>query len=278
MGFSVIEGDVRATPVPDESVLWEDNFTNGPSGWVQIMSSSRPFGMISLDPAITHKGSRWSLRLDTEDFANGTNAPNWARCMALKRLWRGNWMRIVRAEWVFAYGSRWGGDGEESMSPRDIRFGLDNCDFTGARRFFGLRYQISGETNSTEGATRHERWQVQSATVGNWVTIPALGDGVRPLAVNENKRNLFRVELEIDLENGVYNGVSINGDGFGSLAANSDTSISSIPGPQLETLDSFRGCLNPTFTIENRIYGPVADGNATACWANLVYSRGRAFA
>lgn len=278
MGFSVIEGDVRATPVPDESVLWEDDFSNGPSGWQQIMSSSRPFGMVSLDSSITHKNSRWSLRLDTEDFGASSSPQNWSRCMALKRLWRGNWMRTVRAEWVFAYGARWGGEGEEAMAPRDIRFGIDNCDFNGARRFFGLRYQLSGEENATEGRTRLERWQVQSATVGNWVTIPALDVGVRPLGVNENKRNQFRVEMEIDLATGVYSGLSINGDGFGSLAATPDTTISSIPGPQLETLNSFRGCLNPTFTIENRIYGPLADANATACWANLTYTRGRAFA
>ena len=180
--------------------------------------------------------------------------------------------------WIFAYGSRWGGDGEEAMGPRDIRFGLDTCDFTGARRYFLMRYQISGELNSTEGAQRLERWQTCSTSLNTWATIPGLGNGVRPLAVNENKRNQFRVQMEIDVQTGKYLGLSINGDGFGSLGAPNDTTFDSVAGPQLETLSSFRGCLNPTFSISNRIYGPAANNNASACWANLTYAKGQAFA
>lgn len=275
----VAVGKVRAIPTPDEGLLWDDDFTNGPSGWVPIISSARPFGIVSLDSSITHKRSRYSLRCETENYADGTANTNWSRSMILKRLWRGSWMRIVRAEWVFAYGAQHGGEGEEALAPRDIRFGIDTADFAGARRYFQIRYQLSGELNATEGAQRLERWQVTGPAVNGWTDIPGMGASAYRLGVNENKRNLFRVEMEVNVQTGRYLGLRVNGDGFGSLSADRDnTLLSDLPGPALEQLASFAGCLNPTFMISNRIYGPATDGNATKCWANLAYTRGRASA
>lgn len=239
-------------PRRDTSVLMEDDFSNGPQGWAQLLDIATPRGVLTLDPEITYGGSRYSLMLSTEDYPDGANC-NWGSCVALKRMSRPTWAKTIYADIQWAWGSRWG-----NKSPRIIEFGIDQADQNGQRRYFRFRWHNYDE----DAGTRITQWKVDNA--GTYVSIPG---AVMDHGYNENKRNLNRVEFEIDLENSTYAGLRINGLGFGSLAETPDNSLRAWA-PAATSLPDFANGLNLCINLRNNI-----QTTQTKSWMNVAYAK-----
>lgn len=93
-------------------------------------------------------------------------------------------------------------------------------------------------------------------------------DAAIDLGNNENKRNLHHMEIIFDIEGNCYDGLRLNGRGFGSLAEVSDGSLRAYR-PAPEYLVTFASGFNVAFDLRNRV-----DTAQTRSWANLAYSRG----
>lgn len=233
-------------------VLCDDTFDSGPQGWVQLMGSQYPEGVISLDSEITFDSSRHSLLLECADGAQDGVSNNWGSCTALKRVWRGNDAGIIECEWVWAYGSQY-----DTNSPRHVIFGLDTCHPSSSPRYF---FQIRWLNYDSPTTTRVTKYQMLTPS-NVWVDIPG---AVIDHPWNENKRDLHRTQAQFNLSTGKYEGLRVDGIGFGSFADTPDTTMSAY-GPSSQTLGSFKHGNNPFFSIANK--SNTASNNHG--WANL---------
>lgn len=244
-------------------LLFDDNFNNGTCGWTQLLEVTLPTGMVLLDTEITYAESRYSLLLSTENQAN-TAARPWGSATAIKRLGRGPTVGKVCYEFWFAWGSLAG-----QNAPRSIDFGLDQCDPSGNRKFFKFKWMnyddLTGTPSRvTQWCVSHEGGQYSFTNSG----VAAIPGAVIDLGYNENKRNINHVECVFDVGAGCYDGLRVNGRGFGSLADTPDNSLRAFS-PPAETLTNFKSGFNATFEIRNRV-----NTNVTKAWANLCRARG----
>lgn len=246
-------GEVDAYPRRDPAVINEDNFNSGTCGWVPLISAQYPEGVLFLDSEISDPASRYSLFLQTGNGSKDGVSSNWGDCVAIKRCQRPQAAKKVYMEWKWSVGSEF-----DWNSPRVVIFGLDTCDANAVRGFFQFRYQNWDAGSSTR------RQQYQMMHNSTWTDVPG---GVYPHGINENKRNLIHTEAVFDLENHCYDGLRVNGLGFGSLAATPNTSLTAY-GPAVESLPTFEGGFNPMFAVNNR-----NDSSTTHAWANLSYQR-----
>lgn len=231
----------------DPAVLNDDDFNNGPQGWVQLISGNYPEGgPIMLDSEITAHGSRYSLFLQSgTGNMDGVNDA-WGGCVAIKRMYRHQPAKKVYMEWKWAFGTEFKYD-----TPRVLFFGLDTCDANAERRFFQYRYRTDNDA-------------YEALHNGVWTTLPGV---TYPHAFNENKRNLNHTEAVFDLENNRYDGLRINGIGYGSLAATPNSSLQPFF-PKVEQLVTFEGGFNPIFGFYNSNINSQTHG-----WANLAHQR-----
>lgn len=239
-------------------LLLDDTFDRGTCGWTQLVDVSLGQGVLLLDTEITWGESGYSLLLSTEDYSNVAGKP-WGSASAIKRLGRGPTVGKVCLEFWWAWGSLAGQD-----TPRSIDFGLDQCDPTGARKYFKFKWMNYDDLAATPG--RITQWGMSDPSGTNgFVPIPG---AVIDHGYNENKRNINHIECVFDVGAGVYDGLRVNGQGFGSLAATPDSSLRSYA-PTAETLTNFKSGFNATMDIRNRV-----STNVTKTWANLCRVRG----
>lgn len=250
--MTLILPEVDVYPRHDPSVLMEDNFNNGPQGWAQLLDIATPRGVLTLDPEITYGGSKYSLMLSTEDYPDGANC-NWGSAVALKRMARPVGCKTVYADIQWAWGALWGRN-----TPRFIEFGIDQANSGGQRRYYRFRWHNYDE----DANSRITQWKIDSA--GAYISVPG---AVMDHGYNENKRNLHRLEFEIDLENETYAGLRINGLGFGSLAATPDNSLRAHS-PGVGSLPDFANGLNLCINIRNCIQTA-----QTKSWMNIAYAK-----
>lgn len=238
----------------DTAVLCEDDFNNGPSGWVPLMGSQLPGGLIMLDSEITDNRSRYSLFLQTGSGNQDGVNDVWGNSWAIKRMHRPQLAKKVYMDFKWAFGTEF-----DYSSPRQVVFAMDTCDANAVRNFFQVRWlNWDSGTNAAVG-----RYEVMHN--GAWTPLP--GPITYPHGFNENKRNLIRTEVVFDLNSACYDGLRINGIGYGSLAPTPDSSLRAFT-PGSPTLHTFEGGLNAIFGVNN--------SNLTATthsWANLAYQR-----
>lgn len=241
----------------DLKLICDDTFNNGPSGWVQLIGSQYPFGVVMWDQEYAYNDSRGSLLLETgNNQVDGVNG-NWGGLTAIKRLWRPpaasiQVTPIIEMEWVWYYGSQY-----DQNSPRTIIFGADTCDPSSDPRYFFQHRWLNWDGASGTRVTKYQLMQSD----GTWVDIPG---GTYIHGWNENKRDWHRTRVRFDLYNGCYDGFMIDGLGFGSLAATPDNSLRAF-GPPHQTLPTFEGGLNPMFAIYNKSDAAIN----THAWAGL---------
>lgn len=252
MTFTI--GEVYAVPKREPGLVFEDDFNNGPAGWVQLVTETNPTGPLVLDSSITHNNSRFSLLLLSGDYPNSAGRV-WGGATALKRMSTPEGAKKFYMEFFWSWGSLHG-----QNTPRAIDFGLDMADKDGLRRLYRYRWLNYDESSST----RVHKWQLHDQTAG-FVDIP--GADV-DCGYNENKRNLFRLEMVFDLEAGVYDGLRVNGIGFGSLAPEPDESLRDY-GPEPHMLVPFANGFNPLVDLRNRL-----NTTSTSAWVNLAYAKG----
>lgn len=241
-------GEVDAYPRRDPAVLNEDDFNNGPQGWVQLMSGATPEGgPIMLDTEITDNGSRYSLFLQAGTGNQDGVGDCWGAAVAIKRMMRKETAAKVYMEWKWAMGTEFA-----YTAPRCVMFGLDTCDAGAVRHFFQVRWLSSTD--------RYQCWHA-----GAWTDLP--GPITYPHAFNENKRNLNHTEAVFDLSNARYDGLRINGVGYGSLSTTPDATLQAYA-PSTESLVTFEGGFNALFGIWNS-----NTTTTTHSWANLAYQR-----
>lgn len=253
--MGVVFGEVQAIKKRQPGLLWEDDFNNGPQGWVQLLNGRVPAGVVYLDHEITYNGSGHSLLIGTEDQSSaGTRV--WGYGVAIKRMSRPAVVGKLYVEWWWAWGSLHGQD-----TPRNIDFGVDQCAPDGTRRFFKVRWLNYDEGSST----RVSKYQLETAGASTFVDVPS---GAINHGYNENKRNLYHLEAVFDVGAGCYDGLRVNGQGFGSLASPADTSLRSNTLAST-TLASFSGGLNCAVEVYNRL-----NTNSSKAWVNVAYSRG----
>lgn len=251
-GAVVLSDDPTITPVGRGRLVCEDDFRNGPSGWVQLLDGNTGAGVVYLDTEIAYRGSPYSLYIGTEDYSSADYKP-WGYATAIKRLSRGATVNKIYAEWWFGYGSLYG-----ENTPKAIDFGIDQATPAATRRYFKFRW-----LNYDEGtAARVSKFQMSHTS--SWVDVPS---GAVNLGYNENKRNLWHVEAVVDIDDGVYDGLRVNGTGFGSLASTPSSALRSY-GPSSSTLAQFASGFNATIDVVNRL-----NTNSTKAWANLAYFR-----
>lgn len=246
-------------------VIAEDTFDRGTCGWTQLVEGVHGTGPMVLDSEITYGESRHSLLFMTGEHSFSSHKP-WGNASGIKRLSRGPSVGKVLATWKFAYGGPRSGD--TSAHPRNIDFGIDQATPEGLRRFFKARWLNYDETTST----RVSEMRIDVAKQGGgreYITVPVgpAGDAKVALGVNENKRNLWTVELAVDVDAGVYDGLRVNGKGWGSLAPVPDNSLRAY-GPEPHNLAQFASGFNACFEVCNRI-----ETDASTAWANLAYFR-----
>lgn len=263
---------------PRGRVLAEDKFANGPGGWVQLIASQYPTGVVMFDGEYGYGDGCGSLLLEAADGRHGTNDVHHG-ASAVKRLWRGSSQHIdgyVDMQWVWYYGSQY-----DQNSPRQVQFGLDCASPTATpRRFFQVRWL----NYDVVGGTRVTKYQVNvgSSDAPNWVDIPtaswqsSAGTGdvtgsSYPHGWNENKRDWHMLRARFDVQTGKYLGIMIDGDPHGIYTdAPSDlTAWEALGSPTAESLPTFEGGFNAWFSIENKTNSPVN----THSWAGLGYFR-----
>jgi hypothetical protein len=240
-------GEIDVFTRRDPAVMNDDNFNNGPQGWVQLISGQYPEGgPIMLDSEITAHGSRYSLFL--QSGTNNMDGVNdcWGGCVAIKRMYRHNPAKKIYMEWLWAFGTEFKYD-----TPRTVFFGLDTCDAAANRRFFQTRWLAATKA-------------YQVFHNGTWTDLPGV---TYPHAFNENKRNLNHTEVVFDLENNRYDGLRVNGIGYGSLAPTPDGSLNAY-GPLVENLPTFEGGFNPVIGFYNSNTDTTTHG-----WMNLAHQR-----
>lgn len=244
--------EIDVHPRRDPAVLMEDDFNNGAQGWAQLIDIATPRGVLTLDSEITYGGSAHSLMLSTEDYTDGA-AMNWGSAVALKRMARPNGAKTAYADIQWAWGALYGRD-----TPRFIEFGFDQADPTGTRRYYRFRWHNYDEDTDT----RIKQWKIDDST--GYISVPgaAMDHGY-----NENKRNLQRLEFEVDLENETYAGLRINGLGFGSLAAVPDNSLRAYS-PAAGSLPDFANGFNLCVNLRNCI-----QTTQTKSWMNIAYAK-----
>ncbi|WP_395704872.1 hypothetical protein [Rhodococcus ruber] len=250
--MSFVLGEVHAIRKREPGLIAEDNFATGMCNWTQLINGNVPAGVVYLDSEITHE-SPYSLILGTG------SQPSWGEgtqgyAASFKRLSRGPSVGKVYMHWKFAYGSVLG-----TNYPRNVDFGLDQCDPDGERRFFKIRWLNYDET----AGARVSKFQVNGDPSSTWIDVP--GAAV-DLGYNENKRNLWDVEAIFDVEAGLYDGLRVNGLGFGSLAPVPDNALRSLSGPHPHMLAQFKSGMNCGIEVYNRLQ--VA---GTPAWVNLAY-------
>lgn len=244
--------EVDVYPRRDTSVLMEDDFTNGPQGWAQLLDIATPRGVLTLDPEITYGGSKYSLMLSTEDYPDGAE-DNWGSAVALKRMSRPVGASTIYADIWWAWGSLWGNE-----TPRFIEFGIDQADESGSRRYYRFRWHNYDE----DAESRITQWKLEHGG-----TYTSISGAVMDHGYNENKRNLHRLEFEIDLENNTYAGLRINGLGFGSLADTPDNTLRAYA-PASSSLPDFANGLNLCVNLRNCIQTA-----STKSWMNIAYAK-----
>ena len=246
-----------------KTILFEDNFDNGACNWTQLIHAPagggpiRPIGVLTMDTEISHGGSSSSLMLSTGDQPN--TGGNYGSCMAIKRLSRGPDTGRVFYEFFWSWGSLAG-----QNTPRAIQFGLDEADENGVRRYYKVRWENWRHVSGGSGSGRTMQYQL---LLGDNTMLDIPG-AVFEHGYNENKRNLNHLEMIVDLNANVYDGLRINGVGFGSLADVPNDSLRAY-GTHTSTLVPFSLGMNATFEVLNR-----TDTVNTAAWANLAYARG----
>lgn len=236
----------------DPSVVMEDNFNNGPNGWTQLLDVTTPRGVLTLDSEIAYGGSSYSLMLSTEDYIDGAQFP-WGSCTAIKRMQRPTYGSTVYGDFQWAWGALHG-----QNTPRFIEFGIDTADASGVRHYYVFRWHNYDET----AGQRITQWKVNNN--GSYDSI--IG-AVMDHGYNENKRNLQRLEFELDLANSTYAGLRINGLGFGSLAPVPDNSLRTMAPPPT-SLPEFANGFNAAVNLRNSI-----NTTATKSWMNLAYAK-----
>ncbi|NDK91022.1 hypothetical protein GYA93_15730 [Gordonia desulfuricans] len=256
--MTFVIGEVHAINKREPGLIAEDNFATGHCNWVQLLNGNVGAGVVYLDSRIVHE-SPYSLCVGTgyqSSIGEGTQGYG----AAFKRLSRGPVLGKVYAHWKFAYGS----EGGENY-PRNVDFGLDQCDPDGERRFFKIRWLNYDEATST----RVSKFQVNGDPASTWIDVPG---AAIDLGFNEAKRNLFDVEAVFDATTGKYDGLRVNGLGFGTLATDSegapqpDATMQALSGPHPHTLNQFKGGMNVGIEVYNRLQ--VAGSPA---WVNLAY-------
>jgi hypothetical protein len=239
-------------PRRDTSVLMEDDFNSGPQGWAQLLDIATPRGVLTLDSEITYGGSAHSLMLSSEDYPDSANC-NWGSAVALKRMARPVWAETIYADIQWTWGAQYGRD-----TPRFIEFGIDQADQDGQRRYFRFRWHNYDE----DADARIHQWKLDDTS--GFVSIAGAD---MDHGYNENKRNLHRLEFEIDLANNTYAGLRVNGLGFGSLATVPNNSLRAYA-PTVGSLPDFANGLNLCVNLRNCI-----QTSSTRSWMNIAYAK-----
>lgn len=240
----------------DQRVLFEDDFRNGPSGWTQLIHGTKPNGTIGLSSEITFNNSPYSLVLQSGDQVDG--AGNFGGATAIKRMGRGATVGKLYVEFYWGWGSKWG-----ENAPRAYDFGCDQADLDGNRKYFKIRW-----FNYDAGNGRPAKYQLLTVNGSDELVFVDIPGANIDHGFNENKRNLHHLEAIFDIDAGVYDGVRVDGTGFGSLAATPNASLREYS-PKDEFLAPFKGGFNVSMDIRNR-----NDTNGTQAFGVLAYARG----
>lgn len=242
-------------------IFGPDDFSNGPCGWTHI-NNGNTF-TAPLLPASYPSIDGPSLQLTTEDGTPVSGVP-WNYAMAIKRGAYPFDATKVRFDLHLSIaaphsGSPWSG-------PRNIDIGLDTgySSATGSnnnRAFYRLRYLINDEAATGPNM----RFQVSQGGLGiaaaSTFTDCVAADGTTPitypLGYNENKRDPMHIQLEVNLANRTYLGMSVNGIGYGSMATTPDNTFSSLGTASIDRLTSggyatFYGGFNASVEVYNR--------------------------
>ncbi|WP_210492276.1 hypothetical protein [Patulibacter sp. SYSU D01012] len=263
---------------PRNRIVAEDFFQDGTCGFVQLIGSQYPLGVVMFDGEYGY-GDGGSLVLECGDGAQGGQDPNsnWGSAAAVKRMWRpsGKWAGpTVEQEWVWSFGSQY-----DSNSPRHVVFGLDHCSPT-AKRFF---QQVRWLQYDSPNGVRVTKYQLMGpgAGDGEWVDMPGASwqqtagaadttGTVYPHGWNENKRDWHHLRVRYDIVTGAYDGVMIDGDPFGSYTDDpaDREAMRAIKAKPL-SLPTFENGFNSFISIENKSNTPLN----THGWAHVGYHR-----
>lgn len=257
---------------PRNNILAEDTFKNGTCGFVQLIGSQYPSGVVMHDDEYGY-GDGGSMVMETADCAQDGSDNAWATATAVKRLWRPSsaHIGIIEMELVWAFGSQY-----DANSPRHVVFGLDCCSPSAERRFFQFRWLNYDSTIPS----RVTKYQLMN-NAGTWVDLPtatwqasAGAEDIATTAIphgwNENKRDWHHLRMKFDVANSCYDGFSIDGDPFGSYTGNAtDTAAIRAYGPQHQTLPTFENGFNTYIAIGNKSNTPTN----THSWLNVGYHR-----
>lgn len=176
---------------PDNSVLFDTDFSTGFEGWTPNFSGLQNGGMwgtLSLSP-LSQTG-RYSLMLAVADGKTSTDP--WGNCMALKR------GTTFKDGGIFNF-DMWldfGNPDAVTRSPAGLIIGIDHQKVDKSlqlRRFLQVRY------NNYNGDTNPRYWEVyedNGAGGFKWTKIP---DSEMDLPWNENKVTFVYMRLVVDL-------------------------------------------------------------------------------
>lgn len=245
-------------------VLFDDEFEDGPCGWVQLMGGgySAPYGDNAAGGAMglvswpSLDGGN-SLEFHSEDAAPSTPS---ADPMVLKRLTRPaavDGRNLIGFEVWFAYKNLH----SAGITPRAFDFGLDTATDAGARKFGKFRLFTNDGSN---------KWQMASgAAPGTFTDIPSSGGLV--VGINENKVGWNKLEFYYDIVTHTYAGLIVNGTPFGTEVGGAALpSAAGVNGFVDEgTLAPFSNGLNFCVQIRNR-----TDTSDSKTWAYLARAKG----
>jgi hypothetical protein len=233
-------------------VFGPDDSNDGPCGWTTLLSGSTPSGVLL--PAQMPTVGGGGFMISTEDGSSSYNPDNYS--MAIKRVTLPqNATSVTFEAWVAISANRnssgyWNG-------PRALDFGLDtgwSSDASGVdnRTFYAVRYLIIDE-----GATGpNQRWQLKQYS-GSTIYTDFTGQPTYPLGFNENKTNLMKLKMLVNLSTKKVSGFSVNGFGYGRLASTPDASLENLGAAWTSNLNqnghaSFYGGMNACVEVYNR--------------------------
>lgn len=267
---TLTDGSLRGQMIPkkDPLLLFADDFSQGPCGWRGLVNGTAAQGTVL--PSTMPTSGKAALRMGIEDGGASYNPDIFA--MAIKRFTlpydpkTRQFHRYVSAEMDIAVGAYWNTSGRWN-SPRTIDIGLDagwSADASGAdnRTFYAVRYQLIDESNA-DALTQKFQLRTTPNHGGNsvYVDLPDAPGSSTPIkyavGYNENKVNVFRFQMVVDLTDRRLAGMAVNGYGYGLLAPTPDNSLHDLAEPWSAPLNqggvaSFYGGMNLCVELYSR--------------------------
>jgi len=234
---------------PDSNFLFDDDFSNGFSGWVPLLDQTigGTEGTLSLSP-VSLTGP-YSLMLATGRRQRNTEP--WGRCCAIKRC-----TRPREGNFTFDLWLDFSGPGAYDKSPRDIEIGIDTQRRSDNQRcYFRVRWHNYDETSQSNP----RNWQI-TVDPGELADIP---DSTMLLPWNQNKHTFVYIALTVDLTNMQYKTLRVFEEEF---------DLSSYTPYISSTVLEFDGGLNCSVAVNNTAH-EAADQDSQA-WVHIDRARG----